>query len=159
MFRQAQHDIRVILRLSKGWQAPQIKLNKNLTQLQNKMLKIFIADDHFQVRQGLKQIITEEYQSVTFGEAETGQQAVEMASKEKWDILIMDMNMPQKNGINVLKELRKNSINTPALIISSHDSIQYAQHAKKAGASAFLNKENTSENLVKSIKEILSLKL
>jgi len=119
------------------------------------MLKILIADDHPIVRQGLKQILSEEPDLEVSGEAQNSQEVLELVRKQDWDIVILDITMPSRGGIDVLKELKHQYPKLPILVLSMHPENQYAIRALKAGAAGYLTKESCSEELVKAIQKIL----
>jgi DNA-binding NarL/FixJ family response regulator len=117
-------------------------------------MRILIADDHAIVRKGLKQILDEEPGMATVGEAENGQEVLEQTRKSTWDLVILDINMPGRSGLDVLGELRHDYPNLPVLILSMYPEDQYATRVLKAGASGYLNKQSAPEELVKAIKKI-----
>ena len=119
------------------------------------MLKILIADDHPIVRQGLKQILSEESDMGVFGEAQNSQEVLELVRKQDWDIVILDITMPGRGGIDVLKELKHQYPKLPLLILSMHPEDQYAVRALKAGAAGYLTKESAQEELIKAIRKIV----
>ena len=120
------------------------------------MIKILIADDHTVVRQGLRQILQEEYTLAEFGEAINGNDALEKARNETWNVIILDITLPGRNGLEVLKQLRIESIKIPVLILSMHSEDQYAVRLLKAGASGYLTKESASDELVVAINRVIS---
>jgi DNA-binding NarL/FixJ family response regulator len=119
------------------------------------MLKILIADDHPIVRQGLKQILSEESDMGVFGEAQNSQEVLELVQKQDWDIVILDITMPGRGGIDVLKELKHERPKLPVLMLSVHPEDQYAVRALKAHASGYMTKDSAPEELVKAIRKIL----
>lgn len=120
------------------------------------MLKILIADDHPIVRRGLKQILSEEPDVAVVGEAQNSQEVLELVRKQNWDIVILDITMPGRGGLDVLKELKQAHPKLPILILSMHPEDQYALRALKAGAAGYLTKESCTEELVKAIRKVLS---
>ena len=120
-----------------------------------KDLKILIADDHSVVRQGLKQIILEEFPTALVEEAVTGNETLEQARNNDFNVIILDITMPGKNGLEILKQLRSESIKTPVLILSMHAENQYAIRVLKSGAFGYLTKESASEELIMAIKRVL----
>jgi two-component system invasion response regulator UvrY len=120
------------------------------------MINILITDDHTVVREGLKRILKEEFPEATFGEAGDGNQALEKTRSEVWDVIILDITMSGRNGLEVLKQMRAENIKTPVLILSMHPEDQYAVRVLKAGASGYLTKESASEELVTAIRRIIS---
>jgi two-component system invasion response regulator UvrY len=120
------------------------------------MIKILITDDHTVVREGLKRILKEEFPEATFGEAGDGNQALEQTRSEVWDVIVLDISMAGRNGLEVLKQMRAENIKTPVLILSMHPEDQYAVRVLKAGASGYLTKDSASEELVTAIRRIIS---
>jgi len=119
------------------------------------MIKILIADDHPIVRQGLKQILSEEPDIEVVGEAQNSQEVLELVRKQHWDIVILDITMPGRGGLDVLKELKHERPKLPVLMLSVHPEDQYAVRALKAHASGYLTKDSAPEELVKAIRKIL----
>jgi DNA-binding NarL/FixJ family response regulator len=119
------------------------------------MIKILTADDHPIVRQGLKQILSEESDMGVFGEAQNSQEVLELVQKQDWDIVILDITMPGRGGIDVLKELKHQYPKLPVLMLSVHPEDQYAVRALKAHASGYMTKDSAPEELVKAIRKIL----
>jgi len=118
------------------------------------MIQILVADDHPIMRKGLKQLFNETDDMVVTGEASDGGQVLEMISKGGYDLLLLDISMPVKNGFEVLKELRACHHQIPVVILSMHPQEQYASRALKAEASAYITKERASEELVSAVREI-----
>jgi DNA-binding NarL/FixJ family response regulator len=119
------------------------------------MVNVIVIDDHPIVRQGLKQILLEEPDMGVFGEARNSQEALELIRKRDWDIVVLDITMPGRGGLDVLKEIKHERPRLPVLILSIHPEDQYAVRALKAGASGYLNKESAPEELVQAIRKIL----
>jgi len=119
------------------------------------MTKIIIVDDHPIVRQGLKQVLSEEPDMAMFGEAQNSEEVLELIRKEDWDIVVLDITMPGRGGLDVLKEIKHERPKVPVLILSIHPEDQYAVRALKAGAAGYLTKESAPEELVRAIRKIL----
>jgi len=119
------------------------------------MLKILIADDHPVVRQGLKQILSEEPDMAVLGEAQNSQEVLELVRKQDWDIVILDITMPGRGGLDVLKELKHERPKLPVLILSVPPEDQYAVRALKAHASGYMTKDSAPDELVNAIRKIL----
>jgi len=117
------------------------------------MIKILIADDHAIVREGLKQIVAETSDMVVAGEAVDGQKVLELVRKEDWDLILLDIFMPGRGGIDTLKELKIESRNY-RLMLSMYPEEQYAVRALKAGASGYLTKESAPEELIDAIRKV-----
>ena len=121
-------------------------------------MKILIADDHYIVRKGLKHILTDEYSSVEFGEAENGRDAVTKAKEKKWDILILDINMPGINGLDALRLLKEEGVDVPVLVLSMHPEEQVAIQVLKLGAYGYLTKEAIDCELINAVDKVLNRK-
>ncbi len=119
-------------------------------------MKFLIADDHAIVRKGLIQLLREEFTMTEVAEVTNGNAVLEEVQKQLWDAILLDISMPGRNGIEILRQLRTNGIKTPILIISMYPEEQYAIRALKAGASGFLNKESANEELLDAVRKILS---
>lgn len=117
-------------------------------------IHVLIADDHAIVRQGLKQILSETNDLVVTGEADDGVEALQLARQQEWDVFLLDVSMPNRNGIDTLKQLKKEFPRLPVLILSMHPEEQYAVRAIKAGASGYLTKQSAPEQLVKAIRHV-----
>ena len=117
-------------------------------------MQILIADDHAIVRRGLKQILDEEPGLAIVSEAENGQDVLEMSRHRTWDLVILDINLPGRSGIDILNELRYTYPKLPVLILSMYPEDQYALRVLNAGASGYLTKQSAPEELVKAIKKI-----
>lgn len=120
------------------------------------IMKVLIADDHAIVRQGLRLILSEEFSRIVFGEARNGQEVIDQVWKQDWDIVVLDITMPGRSGLDVLKELKQLRPKLPVLILSMHSEDQFGMRALKAGAAGYMTKENVPEELVKAIKKALS---
>lgn len=119
-------------------------------------IHVLIADDHAIVRQGLKQILSETEDLVITGEADDGSEALQLARLQPWDVFLLDVSMPNRNGIDTLKQLKKEFPRLPVLILSMHPEEQYALRALKAGASGYLTKQSAPEQLVNAIRHVAS---
>ena len=119
-------------------------------------IKIIIADDHAIVREGLKQIVAEEKDMLVFGEAENASDLMELLNKEQWSIVVLDINMPGKSGLEALKDIKQIYPNLPVLILSMFSEDQYGLRAIKAGASGYLKKVSAPTELVIAIRKIVS---
>ncbi len=118
------------------------------------MIKILIADDHAIVREGLKQIVADTSDMVVAGEAVDGQEVLELVRKEDWDLILLDISMPGRGGIDTLKELKIEKPGLPVLVLSMYPEEQYAIRALKAGASGYLTKESAPEQLIEAIRKV-----
>lgn len=118
------------------------------------MLKILIADDHAIVRRGLKQILLEEYPSAQVGEVADAESLVTEVVTNEWDIIICDMNMPGRSGLDALSQIKQIAPQIPVLIMSMYPEDQYALRVLKAGASGYLGKETIHEHIIKAIQTV-----
>ena len=119
-------------------------------------MKILIADDHAVVRRGLKQILADDFRDASFGEANNGQEALDKVWKDRWDAVILDVTMPGRSGLEVLREIKKSRPKLPVLVLSMHPEDQFAVRVLKAGASGYMTKESAPEELVGAIKKIVT---
>jgi two-component system invasion response regulator UvrY len=108
------------------------------------------------VRQGLKLILADHFKKSLFGEARNAHEALGRISKEKWDVVILDITMPGRSGLEVLREIRRLRPKLPVLILSMHPEDQFAVRLLKAGASGYLTKESAGEELVGAIEKVIS---
>lgn len=115
------------------------------------MIRILIADDHAIVRKGLKQLLLEEYPSATIEEVSDAETLIKKTITAEWDIVICDLSMPGRSGLDALRQIKQSSPSLPVLIMSMHSEDQYALRVLKAGASAFLNKETIHDELINAI--------
>ena len=120
------------------------------------IIKILIADDHAIVREGLKQIVAEEKDILVAGEAENSGELIELLEKEKWSLVVLDINMPGKSGLEALKDIKQLYPDLPVLILSMFTEDQYGLRAIKAGASGYLKKGSAPTELVTAIRKIFS---
>ncbi len=118
------------------------------------MIKILIADDHAILRAGLKHLLSEHPDLVVAGEASNGHEALVKAQAEHWDVMILDMTMPGKSGIELIKQLKQLIPKLPILILSMHKEDVYAVRALKAGASGYLCKDNAEDQLVAALRKV-----
>lgn len=122
----------------------------------NNKIKILIADDHAIVREGLKQIVAEEKDMIVSGEAENASSLMSLLEKDNWSIVVLDINMPGKSGLEALKDIKHLYPDLPVLILSMFSEDQYGLRAIKAGASGYLKKVSAPTELVTAIRKIVS---
>ena len=108
------------------------------------------------VRHGLKQILADEFKRATFGEARNAQEALNLVWKENWDVVILDITMPGRSGLEVLREIRKAKPKLPVLVLSMHPENQFAVRVLKRGAAGYMTKESAANELVGAIKKVLA---
>ena len=118
------------------------------------MIKILIADDHAIVREGLKQILSESPDLVVVAEASSGQEVLEKISKNDLDLVVLDIAMPGRGGLDILKEIKTQKPRLPVLMLSMYPEEQYAIRVLKSGASGYLTKESAPSELVMAIRQI-----
>ena len=118
------------------------------------MIKILIADDHAIVREGLKQILAETPDMIVADEASNGQELIAKMEKSEVDVVLLDISMPGRNGIEVLKQLKAERPRASVLILSMYSEEQYAMRALRAGASGYLTKESAPDELIEAIRRV-----
>src|SRR5258708_5353778 len=119
------------------------------------MRRFLIADDHFVVRKGLKSIILEAFPTATIEEVTNAEDLLKKATMELWDLVISDISMPGRSGLDILEQVRFHHPKLPILILSVHPEDHYAIRVLKAGASGYLNKDSASEDLIVAIHQLL----
>lgn len=120
------------------------------------MITVFIADDHSIIREGIKNILAGEYDIKIIGETSNPLEVIELTVKHKPEILILDLSMPGKNGLDILKELKYQLPKTKVLIMTMMAEDQFAVRTLKAGASGYLTKDSAPDELIKAIRRIHS---
>jgi DNA-binding NarL/FixJ family response regulator len=120
------------------------------------MIRILLADDHTIVRKGLKQILSEGMSGVEFGEASNAHETAVLLAKEKFDIVILDVSMPGRSGLDLLKDIKVSSPKLPVLVLSMHPEDQYALRVVKAGARGYMTKDSAPEELVNAVRKIIN---
>ena len=119
-------------------------------------MKILIVDDHAVMLHGLKRILGDEFQGSTFGEAHDFQQALNLVRQERWNVVILDIDLPGRSGLDVLKQIRAEHLSSPIIVFSMYPEEQFAVRALKAGASGYVAKDSASEQLVEAIHKVIS---
>ena len=119
-------------------------------------LKILIVDDHPMMRVGMRQTLAKEFTDAVLREASDAQQALELVWNEEWDIVLLDITMPGRSGLDGLKELKQVNPKLPVLIVSVHSEEQFAIRVLQRGAAGYLTKETAGAELVDAVKRILS---
>jgi len=120
------------------------------------MIKILIADDHPVVRKGLKEIIEEHSDMKVVDEASTGQEVLEKVFKKEFDVVLLDISMPGKSGLDILKELKSYRPKLTVLVLSMHPEEQYAVQVFKAGAAGYLTKKSAPDELLAALRKVSS---
>ena len=118
-------------------------------------MKVIIADDHSIVRRGLKQILLEEYPFAEVAEASNAEELISMTFAGEWDVVITDLSMPGRSGLDALRQIREAFPKLPILVLSMHPEDQYAIRVLKAGASGYLNKDTAQEDLISAMRKIM----
>jgi two-component system, NarL family, invasion response regulator UvrY len=118
-------------------------------------MRILIADDHAVVREGVKRILTAVDSGVVVGEASNGHELLAKATAETWDVVRLDISMPGRNGLDVLRQLKNTCPLLSVLVFSMHPEQQYAMRAFKSGAAGYLTKESIPEELVTAIRKVM----
>ncbi len=119
-------------------------------------MRVLIADDHAIVRKGLIELLREAYPDMQVFEASNSHQAIDVVTQSTIDVILLDISMPGRNGLDTLKQIRSSGVKSPVLMLSMHPEDQYAIRSLKAGASGFINKETATEELLTAIQKILS---
>jgi len=119
------------------------------------MLRILIADDHTVVRKGLRQILLDEFPAAEIEEVADGSELVKKVMSAKWDVVVSDLSMPGRSGLDALQQIKLTHPDLPVLILSIHPEEQYALRALKSGASGYLSKDTAPDELVKAVQKVL----
>jgi two-component system invasion response regulator UvrY len=118
------------------------------------MIRILIADDHDIVREGVKQIVSETDDITIGGEARSGTEAIEQVRAQQWDVVVLDLNFPDRPGLDVLAHIRSIHPRLPVLILTMHQHVSYAARVLKGGASGFVSKDSARAYLVAAIRKL-----
>lgn len=119
------------------------------------MIRVLIADDHAILRRGLREILNRELRGVVCGEADNAQQVLAQVQSQTWDLVILDITMPGRSGVDVLKDLKRMQPKLPVLVLTVHPEDQYGKRVLKAGACGYMNKESAPEELITAIRKLL----
>ena len=120
------------------------------------MIRVLVADDHPIVREGLKQILSDTDDIVVKGEAETGQAVLTCTARDHYDVVVLDLSMPGRDGLEVLRELKQHNPRLPVLILSMHPEEHYAVRVLRGGAAGYLTKSSAPDELVSAIRRVAS---
>lgn len=118
------------------------------------MIRILIVDDHAILRAGLKHILADYADIEVAGEADNGLEALALVRDGKWDVVVLDMTMPGKSGIELIKQIKSEKPKLPILVLSMHKEDLYAVRTLKAGASGYLCKDNAAPQLEQAIRKV-----
>jgi len=119
-------------------------------------LRILVADDHELVRRGLTLVLEDAFGRIEIGEAVSSQEALRQVADRKWDIVLLDLNMPGSRGLDLLAEIRRLRPKLPVLVLSASSEAEYGFRTLKAGAAGYVNKQHASEELVLAVREALA---
>lgn len=119
-------------------------------------MRILLVDDHTVVRQGFRRLLADQFPDAEFGEAATSQDGARLATKEFWDLVVLDLTLQGGSGLDVLKEIRGQCPRLPVLVVTMHSEEQYALRAFKAGASGYLTKDAEPTLLFEAVRKILA---
>lgn len=119
------------------------------------MTKVLIVDDHEVVREGLKRIFAEEHRDAVFGEAGSAAEALELAEQRDWDVVVLDLSLGERSGLEVLKVLKTSNPRLPVLVLSMHSEEQYARRAFKGGAAGYITKDSPRSDLMLAFNKVL----
>ena len=120
------------------------------------MISILIADDHAILRRGLKEILADELEGAILDEAGNAQEVLAQIQSRAWDLLILDITMPGRSGLDLLRDLQQLQPKLPVLVLSMHPENQYAKRVLRAGAAGYMNKETAPKELVKAVRKVLA---
>ncbi len=118
-------------------------------------MRVLIADDHAVFRRGLRETLAEGFSRITFGEARTAQEALDHVRRQDWDVVILDISMPGRSGLDILDELKRLRPKLPILLLSMHPEEQFARRALKAGAGGYLTKDSVPEELKEAVRRVV----
>ena len=119
-------------------------------------IRVLIVDDHAMVRRGLRALLSDEFHGAAFGEAADARQAVEQLRNSAWDVALLDITLPGKSGLDLLKELKAEWPSLPVLVLSGHKEDQFAVRVLKAGAGGYMTKESAPDELAKAVRKVLA---
>jgi two-component system, NarL family, invasion response regulator UvrY len=119
------------------------------------MINVLIADDHSILRGGLKELLIRHLEDIVCGEAENAQQVLYQVQRQPWDVLILDITMPGRSGLDILSDLKLLQPKLPVLVLSAHPEDQYGKRALTAGASGYISKERAPEELIGAVRKLL----
>jgi two-component system, NarL family, invasion response regulator UvrY len=118
-------------------------------------MRVLIADDHAVFRRGLRETLAEAFSRVTFGEAKTAHETLDHVRRQDWDVVILDISMPGKSGLDILDELKGLRPKLPILLLSMHPEEQFARRALKGGAAGYLTKDSVPEELKEAVRKVV----
>jgi DNA-binding NarL/FixJ family response regulator len=119
-------------------------------------MRLLIVDDHQIVRRGLTEVFADAFPQLEVGEAENSQSALELFMKQVWDLVLVDVNIPGRGGLEVLEEMKRWRAQTPVLVLSAYPEEEFAVRSLKLGASGYLNKSVTSDEILAAAKKSMA---
>jgi two-component system, NarL family, invasion response regulator UvrY len=119
-------------------------------------MRILLADDHTVVRRGLMQILAREFEAAVFGEAGNAQEVLDLVRKRYWDLLVLDITMPGRSGLEIMRKIKSLRPALPILVLSVHPENQFAVSVLKLGAAGYMTKESAAEELVGAVKKVIN---
>lgn len=120
------------------------------------MKRILIVDDHFVVREGVRRIFEDPAAETTVGEAATVDEALDLINKQEWDLVILDLSLQAKSGLDLLRDLKQLRPRVPVIILSMHSEEQYARRAFRAGAAGYVTKDSPRSELAQAVTKVIS---
>ena len=120
------------------------------------MIRVLVADDHPVVRVGLREILSQQRDIAVLGEAGTGADVLKLVAQKAWDVIVLDVTLPDRSGLDVLKEIKRERPKLPVLILTIASEDQYAVRALRSGASGYLTKESAPEELVQAVRKVVA---
>jgi len=120
------------------------------------MIRVLVSDDHALLRAGAKEIVLRGFQDAVCGEAANGEQVLAQVEAQKWDLVILDVSMPGRSGVEILGELKRLHPKLPVLVLSMHPEDQYGKRMLRAGASGYMNKDVAPDELINAIRKVLA---
>jgi DNA-binding NarL/FixJ family response regulator len=118
------------------------------------VITVMLADDHTLLREGLRRLLEQAGDISVQGEAANGAEALKLLEQRAWDLLVLDMSMPGRNGVDLIRQIKSGHPDVPILVLTMHGEQQYAIQAIKAGASGFLTKDSAAEELVQAVRKV-----
>jgi two-component system invasion response regulator UvrY len=120
------------------------------------MMRVLIVEDHQIVRHGLNEVLADAFPALETGEAENSQTALELLMKQEWDLVLLDINIPGRSGLEVLEEVKRLRPKTPVLVLSAYPEDEFAVRSLRLGASGYLNKSLASDEILTAAKKALA---
>ena len=118
--------------------------------------KILLADDHALFRRGLRELLLEEFKGAVIGEASSAQETLEQIWKNEWDVVLLDLSMPGRSGLELLTEIKKERPKIPVLVLSAHPEEQYGFQVLQCGAAGYITKSRTPREMVEAVRTVLA---